>query len=228
MSLLGYQAPALGGSTTSTTRTAPHGGVYRSPADQHSPDLFTTITNGRGDVSRTARRQRQRLRRLPLRRLGPAPGSGLRHQTLDESDQLDPGRPDRKPQVLRYASYVYDPESGLYYCSARYCDPATRQWTTADSAKADGEESAYQYCTGDPIGRSDPSGCAPRSWHRYHPVVTLHWPSFHFHRPDIHFDPPHIHWPHWPLLPFIRRFDPFPDPVPVEGAHHFYFHWHRW
>ena len=35
-------------------------------------------------------------------------------------------------QVLRYASYAYDAESGLYYCSARYYDPATRQWTTGD------------------------------------------------------------------------------------------------
>ena len=60
--------------------------------------------------------------------------------------------------MLRYAGYVYDSESGLYYCTARYYDPATRQWTTADSAKADGEESAYQYCGGDPVGSRDPEG----------------------------------------------------------------------
>jgi len=61
-------------------------------------------------------------------------------------------------QVLRYASYAYDAESGLYYCSARYYDPATRQWTTGDPAKDDGEESAYQYCGGDAVGNMDPSG----------------------------------------------------------------------
>ncbi len=33
-------------------------------------------------------------------------------------------------QALRYASYAYDSESGLYYCSARYYDPATRQFTS--------------------------------------------------------------------------------------------------
>lgn len=60
--------------------------------------------------------------------------------------------------MLRYASYAFDGESGLYYCSARYYDPATRQWTTGDPAKADGEESAYQYCGGDPIARFDPNG----------------------------------------------------------------------
>ena len=40
-------------------------------------------------------------------------------------------------QVLRYASYAFDAESQLYYCSARYYDPSTWQWTTGDPAKAD-------------------------------------------------------------------------------------------
>jgi len=63
-------------------------------------------------------------------------------------------------QILRYAGYAYDAESGLYYCSARYYDPVTRQWTTKDEVKADGEESAYQYCSGDPIALVDGSGRA--------------------------------------------------------------------
>ena len=62
-------------------------------------------------------------------------------------------------QVLRYAGYACDAESGLYYCSARYYDPATRQWTTGDPAKADAEESAYQYCAGEPLSAVDSSGC---------------------------------------------------------------------
>ena len=41
-------------------------------------------------------------------------------------------------QALRYASYAYDAESGLYYCSARSHALASRQWTTGDPAKADG------------------------------------------------------------------------------------------
>jgi len=60
--------------------------------------------------------------------------------------------------VLRYAGYCYDDFSGLYYCSQRYYDPATAQFITKDPAKADGEESAYQYCGGDPVGKVDPSG----------------------------------------------------------------------
>jgi RHS repeat-associated protein len=59
---------------------------------------------------------------------------------------------------LRYAGYVYDDESGLYYCSARYYDPITCQFISKDPARADGEESAYQYCGGDPVGKVDPSG----------------------------------------------------------------------
>ena len=60
--------------------------------------------------------------------------------------------------VLRYASYCYDEHSGLYYLSQRYYDPATASFITKDPAKADGEESAYQYCGGDPVGKVDPSG----------------------------------------------------------------------
>ena len=36
--------------------------------------------------------------------------------------------------------------------------PATRQWTAGDPAKADGEASAWQYCSGDPVGGVDESG----------------------------------------------------------------------
>ncbi|MCE5204463.1 MAG: hypothetical protein LLG24_09680 [Actinomycetia bacterium] len=53
-----------------------------------------------------------------------------------------------------------DPESGLCYCSQSYCDPVTCQFITKDPARADGEESAYQYCGGDPVGKVDPSGLA--------------------------------------------------------------------
>jgi RHS repeat-associated protein len=61
-------------------------------------------------------------------------------------------------QPLRYAGYCFDAEEGLYYLSARTYDPITRQFLSKDPAKADGEESAYQYCGGDPVGKVDPSG----------------------------------------------------------------------
>ena len=61
-------------------------------------------------------------------------------------------------QPLRYAGYVLDAESGLYYCSQRYYDPVTAQFISRDAIGADAQESAYQYCGGDPIGKTDPSG----------------------------------------------------------------------
>jgi len=61
-------------------------------------------------------------------------------------------------QPLRYAGYAYDSFSGLYYCSQRYYDPATCQFISADPVGADGEQSAYQYCGGDPVNHTDPTG----------------------------------------------------------------------
>ncbi len=43
-------------------------------------------------------------------------------------------------QILRYAGYAYGADSGFSYCSARSYDPQARQWTSADPAKADGED----------------------------------------------------------------------------------------
>jgi RHS repeat-associated protein len=60
--------------------------------------------------------------------------------------------------VLRYAGYCYDSESGLYYLSARHYDPATRQFLSKDLSRNDGEQSAYQYCLGNPVGGTDPTG----------------------------------------------------------------------
>jgi RHS repeat-associated protein len=60
--------------------------------------------------------------------------------------------------VLRYAGYAFDAESGMYYCSARHYDPETMQFISKDPAKDDGEESAYQYCGGDPVEKTDSTG----------------------------------------------------------------------
>lgn len=59
---------------------------------------------------------------------------------------------------LRYAGYDFDPWSGVYYLQARYYDPATKQFLSRDPIGADGEESAYQYCGGNPVELIDPTG----------------------------------------------------------------------
>jgi RHS repeat-associated protein len=140
----------------------PYGGVYRSPATSTSPTYFTTITNARGDVCELLDANGNAFAAYHYDAWGLPQGAGnyatgiwtastsLVSSTL--AGQIA-GR-----QVLRYATYAYDSQSSLYYCSARYYDPVTRQWTTADSAKADGEESAYQYCAGDPVVGTDHSG----------------------------------------------------------------------
>ncbi|MDI6844438.1 MAG: RHS repeat-associated core domain-containing protein [Anaerosomatales bacterium] len=71
-----------------------------------------------------------------------------------------------RANALRYAGYAFDAHSGLYYLSKRYYDPATAQFLTKDPAKADGEESPYQYCAGDPVGKVDPSGEWEKEFHR--------------------------------------------------------------
>ncbi len=86
-------------------------------------------------------------------------------------------------QILRYASYAYDAESGLYYLSARSYDPLTRQFISKDPAKADGEESAYQYCGGEPVTFIDPTG---ESW--YNPF-SWRW---------VKKIPPEVKWSVWP------------------------------
>ncbi len=63
-----------------------------------------------------------------------------------------------KAQPLRYAGYCYDEWSQDYYLQARYYDASTKQFISKDPAEADGEESAYQYCAGDPIHKVDPTG----------------------------------------------------------------------
>jgi len=61
-------------------------------------------------------------------------------------------------QPLRYAGYVFDAETGYYYCSQRYYDPTTASFISRDPAKADGEKSPYMYCAGEPVNSIDPSG----------------------------------------------------------------------
>jgi RHS repeat-associated protein len=133
------------------------GGVYRSPASSTSPTYFTMITNDHGDVLELLDANGVAFASYRYDPWGLPLASGTTiAQTSLVSTNLAGEIAAR--QVLRYASYAYDSESGLYYCSARYYDPTTRQWTTGDPAKADGESSAYQYCADNPVGLDDPTG----------------------------------------------------------------------
>ena len=149
-----------------------YGGVYRSPSTSTSPTYFTMVTDDRGDVVELLDAAGNPFAAYHYDCWGwinegydnfngiQTQGTSLINSTLASSIVAQ--------QHLTYAGYVYDSESNLYYCNARYYDPATRQWTTADPAKADGEESAYQYAGGDPVARADPSGDT---------TAKIHWPT---------------------------------------------------
>ena len=68
---------------------------------------------------------------------------------------------------FRYRGYYYDTELGLYYLNARYYDPNTGRFISADDVSylgADGELTGYNlyaYCGNNPIMYTDPTGHMP-------------------------------------------------------------------
>ena len=64
---------------------------------------------------------------------------------------------------IRYRSYYYDSETGLYYLNARYYNPAWRRFISPDSTEYLDTDTPnglnlYAYCCNDPVNRFDPSG----------------------------------------------------------------------
>jgi RHS repeat-associated protein len=153
LNLLALAAARSDGATWSVTylydgTQRPYGGIYR--ASDATATLFAMVTTDRGDGAE-------------LLDASGTPLAAYRYDafgrpttTTVAASQLASAIANR--QVLRYAGYAWAAESGLYYCSARSYDPVSAQFISKDPAKADGEESAYQYCGGDPVERVDPSG----------------------------------------------------------------------
>ena len=68
---------------------------------------------------------------------------------------------------LRYRSYVYDTETGLYYLNSRYYNPAWGRFINADSEVAGigGDvrgSNLFEYCFNSPVNMSDPGGNWPK------------------------------------------------------------------
>ena len=63
---------------------------------------------------------------------------------------------------LRYRSYYYDIDSGLYYLQSRYYDPELGRFINADSYASTGQgiigHNMFAYCLNNPIGNFDPQG----------------------------------------------------------------------
>lgn len=130
----------------------PYAGVYTSGT---APVTFLIATNDRGDVvglTNTAGTWFARYIYDPYGRVLSQTTQAVSGITATLASQI------ATRQVLRYASYAYDAHSATYYLAARHYDPASARFLTKDPARDDGEESAYQYCGGDPVGKVDPTG----------------------------------------------------------------------
>ena len=70
----------------------------------------------------------------------------------------------REINPIRYRSYVYDTETGLYYLQSRYYDPLTGRFLNADDAEFIGKTGTalsgniFAYCENNPISNTDENG----------------------------------------------------------------------
>ena len=61
---------------------------------------------------------------------------------------------------IRYRSYYYDSETGLYYLNARYYDPEVGRFISADET-LDGGYNLFCYCYNDSVNFYDLDGKEP-------------------------------------------------------------------
>ena len=68
----------------------------------------------------------------------------------------------RNANLFRYSSYLFDPESGLYYLKARYYTATLSRFLTRDELIGiENKQSAlnqYAYCMNNPVNMIDPNG----------------------------------------------------------------------
>jgi RHS repeat-associated protein len=132
----------------------PIGALYQGPS-LTSPLAFEIVSDQRGDVRELRDTSGAAFARIEY----DAYGNIRDEETFETnliSEDLVGTILDLQP--LRYAGYVFDADTGLYYCSQRYYDPTIGAFISKDPIKSDGELSFYSYCTGDSINGVDPGG----------------------------------------------------------------------
>ncbi len=154
----------------------PYAGIYRDTTDPENPAApvtFALVTTDRGDVVELLDVNGTPFAAYRYDAWGNPIGAGnvgtglwAQATTSGETEtiSLDVAEKIAQRQVLRYAGYCYDSETGMYYLSARHYDPATRQFLSKDLSRNDGEQSAYQYCGGNPIKNTNPTGYWSWEW----------------------------------------------------------------
>jgi RHS repeat-associated protein len=127
----------------------PYAGVYRNPNDSPQTRVFFIISNDRGDVIELLNAVHNPIVAYRYDAWGvPRPG---------DTDTAF-GATLAQRNVLRYAGYLYDAHSRMYYLQRRYYDTATRSFISRDPGRTDGLESPYQYCGDRPVSETDPTG----------------------------------------------------------------------
>ena len=132
----------------------PYAGVYTSGTA--GPVTFLIATSDRGDVVALTNMAGLRFAHYTYDPYGNV--LSATSNTVGGSINAAVAAAIAERQPLRYAGYVYDAHSQTYYLSQRHYDPATMRFLSKDPVRADGEESAYQYAAGDPVGKVDPTG----------------------------------------------------------------------
>lgn len=112
-------------------------------------ETFEYVTNYRGDVVRIL----------------DADGATVASYDYDPwGNQLSTEPTDRRinGQPIRYAGYVYDSETRLYYLQARYYDPQTARFISRDPDAGDEDDpmtmNGYTYADDNPMMMTDPDG----------------------------------------------------------------------
>ncbi len=88
----------------------------------------------------------------------------------------------RDLNIYLFKGYVYDQETGLYYCHTRYYNPKVGRWISIDDVsyldpESIGGMNLYAYCGNNPVMRVDYYG---HFWDTILDVISIGWSLYDF------------------------------------------------
>lgn len=98
----------------------------------------------------------------------PIPEEGTNLTTQEKTIATDL----KRLNIYLYKGYIYDTETGLYYCQSRYYHPQIGRWLSIDSIDylnpgAIGGLNLYAYCGNNPVMYIDRDGTSPQWWNPF-------------------------------------------------------------